>query len=105
MASIAIVTSTKQPSQCNYQKKDDIRKCAGYLTGQRILCSKQKLISFGLNYFFATIVPTRADVVTQMRLSRRRLNRQRRISQKIVRAMHAAFGWGLLILLNCHDNS
>lgn len=41
-------------------------------------------------------------MVAQMNLASRRLNRQRRIGQKIVGAMHVALGGGLLVLLNGH---
>jgi hypothetical protein len=38
-----------------------------------------------------------------MRLTRGRLDGQRRRGQKIMRTVHAALGRGLLILLNSHD--
>jgi hypothetical protein len=33
------------------------------------------------------------------------LDTQLRRDQEVVRTVHAALGWGLLILLNCHDDS
>jgi hypothetical protein len=104
---MAIVTSTRLTSQCSDQRKfkNDISKCAGILTGQRIRYSKTILVSLGLDNFFAAIVTARADVVTQMRLTSGGLNRQCRGGQKVVCTVHAAFGWGFLILLNSHDNS
>jgi hypothetical protein len=44
-------------------------------------------------------------MVTQMCFTGRWLDSQRRCNQKIVGTVHAALRWGLLILLNCHDNS
>jgi hypothetical protein len=62
------------------------------------------LITLGLDYLLTTVKTGRADVVTQMGLARGWLNRCRRVGQKIMCAMHATLGWGLFILLNCHDN-
>jgi hypothetical protein len=62
------------------------------------------LIALGLDYFLAAVKAGRADVVTQMGLARGWLNRCRRVGQKIMGAVHATLGWGLFILLNCHDN-
>lgn len=50
-------------------------------------------VSFGLDHFAAAIVTTWADVMTQMRFTRGRLYSQRRVAQKIMRAMHSALGW------------
>jgi hypothetical protein len=80
-------------------------KSAGIITGQRIRSGKASLISFGLDNLFAAIVTARADMVTQMRFTRGRFNRQCRTGQKIMRTVHATLGWGFLVLLNCHDNS
>ena len=44
-------------------------------------------------------------MVTQMNLTRGRLDGERRVGQKIVSAMHATLGRGLLVLLNGHDYS
>jgi len=64
----------------------------------------KSLFAFGLDYLFATVKAGRADVVAQVILTRGRLDRGRRAGQKIMGAVHAALGWGLFILLNCHDN-
>ena len=66
---------------------------------------RRLLVVFGLEYFTATVEAVRADVVTQMRLTGGWLDTQLRRDQEVVRAVHAALGWGLLILLNCHDDS
>ena len=58
-----------------------------------------------LQHFAATIKAVRADMVTQMCFASGRLDSQLRSNQKVVRTMHAALGWGLLILLDSHDNS
>jgi hypothetical protein len=62
-------------------------------------------VVFGLQDFAATIVAVRADVVTQVRFARGRLDGERRNAQMVVRAMHTALGRGLLVLLNGHDDS
>src|SRR5580765_4985399 len=59
----------------------------------------------GFQYLAATVETIRADVVTQMRFTRRRFDCQRRCCQKIMRTMHTALRWGLFILLNSHDYS
>ena len=43
-------------------------------------------------------------MVAQVGLTRGWLDCGRRVGQKIMGAVHAALGWGLLILLNCHVN-
>jgi hypothetical protein len=40
--------------------------------------------------------------MAQMNLAGGRLERQRRIGQEIMGAMHATLGRGLLVLLDCH---
>jgi hypothetical protein len=68
--------------------------------------SDQRLfVVLGLEHFTAAIKAVRADVMTHMRFTGSRLNRQLRSNQKIVRTMHAALGRRLLVLLNSHDNS
>jgi hypothetical protein len=64
---------------------------------------RRLLVVLGLQYFTTTVETVRADVVTQVRLTRRRLDTQLRSNQEIVRTVHAALRRGLLILLNCHD--
>jgi hypothetical protein len=61
-----------------------------------------KLFTFGLDDLTATVKAVGADMVTQMRFTRGRLNGQRRVGQKIVRTMHATLGRGLFVLLNSH---
>ena len=41
-------------------------------------------------------------MVAQVHFTRTRIHGQWRSRQKIVRAVHAALGWGLLVLLDCH---
>jgi hypothetical protein len=64
---------------------------------------RRLLVVLGLQYFATTVETVRADVVTQVRLTSRRLDTQLRSNQEIVRTVHAALRRGLLILLNCHD--
>jgi hypothetical protein len=66
---------------------------------------RRLLVVFGFENFTATVETVRADVVAQMRFTSRWLDTQLRRDQEVVRAVHTALGWGLLILLNCHDNS
>jgi hypothetical protein len=64
---------------------------------------RRLLVVLGLQYFTTTVKTVRADVVTQVRLTSRRLDTQLWGNQEIVRTVHAALRRGLLILLNCHD--
>jgi hypothetical protein len=66
---------------------------------------RRLLVVFGLEHFTATIETVRADVVTEVRLTGGWLDTQLWCNQEIVRTVHAALRRGLLILLNCHDNS
>ena len=63
------------------------------------------LFALGLDDFFAPVKTVGADVVAQMHLACDWLDGQRRIGQKVVRAMHAALGRGFLVLLYCHDKT
>jgi hypothetical protein len=60
-------------------------------------------VDFRLQNLAATVKPGRADVVAQMRFAGGRLDRSTRDIQGIVRAMHAALGGRLLVLLNGHE--
>ena len=66
---------------------------------------RRLLVVLGLENFTATVEAVRADVVTQVRFTGGWLDTQLRRDQEVVRAVHTALGWGLLILLNCHDDS
>jgi hypothetical protein len=68
-------------------------------------CVTQILFAFNFDYFFPTVKTARANVMTQMIFAGGRLNRCRRVSQEIMRAMHATLGWGFFILLDCHVNA
>lgn len=61
------------------------------------------LFALGLDDLLAAIETVRADVVTQVRFAGCRFHRQRRISQEIMRPVHAALGRRFLVLLDCHD--
>src|SRR5258706_10185889 len=63
------------------------------------------LFALGLQDLLAAIVAARADVVTQMYFAGGRLDRERRIAQKIVGAVHTALRGGLLVLLDCHGKT
>jgi hypothetical protein len=67
--------------------------------------TEELLVVFCFQYFTTAIKTVRADMVTHMRFTSSWLDSQLRSNQEIVRTMHAALGWGLLILLNSHDNS
>ena len=60
------------------------------------------LISFCFDDLSAPVITRRADVVTQMYFASAGIYRQRRTGQRIMRTVHAALGWGFLILLDCH---
>ena len=66
---------------------------------------RRLLVVLGLENFAATVKAVRADVVTQVRFTGRWLDAQLRSNQEIVRTVHAALRRGLLVLLNCHDDS
>ena len=66
---------------------------------------RRLLVVLSLENFTATVEAVRADVVTQVRFTGGWLDTQLRRDQEVVRAVHTALGWGLLILLNCHDDS
>jgi hypothetical protein len=66
---------------------------------------RRLLVVLGLEHFTATVETVWADVVTQVRFTGGWLGTQLRRDQEVVRTVHAALGWGLLILLNCHDDS
>jgi hypothetical protein len=66
---------------------------------------RRLLVVLGLEDFTATVETVRADVVTQVGFAGGRLDCQVWCNQEIVRTVHAALGRGLLILLNCHDDS
>lgn len=72
-----------------------------HLTPQK----QRLLVVLGLENFATTIEAVRADMVTQMCFASGWLNTQLRRDQKIVRTVHTALGGGLLILLDCHDDS
>src|SRR3990170_5673959 len=99
IASIANVTSTKRSwGNENWERK---RKRS---RPWRSAALRNRLLALGLDYLFATVKAGRADMVTQMSLARRWLDRRRRVGQKIVGTVHTALGRGLFILLNCHDD-
>jgi hypothetical protein len=64
---------------------------------------RRLLVVLSLENFTATIEAVRANVVTQVRFTGRRLDTQLWRDQEVVRTVHAALGRGFLILLNCHD--
>ena len=66
---------------------------------------RRLLVVFCLQDFTTTIEAVRADMVTHMCLASGWLDAQLRRDQKVVRTVHAALGWGFLVLLNSHDDS
>jgi len=67
-----------------------------------VTAREKNLGGLGLYDFLATVVARGADVVAQMNLAGGWLNGRGRISQKIVRTVHAALRRRLLILLDSH---
>jgi len=65
--------------------------------------SDELFVVLGLHDLAATIKTVRADVVTQMHLTRGRLDSGGRRGQKLVRAVHTPLRRCLFVLLNCHN--
>src|SRR3954469_7223324 len=99
MQSMATVTSIQSPRKRTCRSPLP-REAAGVLKSR-----DQRLLVFSLDDLFATVITVRTDVMTQVHLPRGGLHRHRRRRQVIVRAVHAALGGGLLVLLDCHVNS
>jgi hypothetical protein len=87
----------------NDQPERDLEKLPG--TAPKAGSKRISAIFFGLGFqHLATTVKTiRADVMTQMHFTGRRLKRSRRCGQKVVRTVHTTLGGGFFILLNSHD--
>jgi hypothetical protein len=66
---------------------------------------RRLLVVLGLQDFATTVEAVRADVVAQVGFTGGWLDCQVWGNQEIVRTVHTALRWGLLILLNCHDDS
>src|SRR5690349_2729600 len=98
MQSMATVTSIQSP-RCRK------RACRSSLLPRTAAGARkspaQRLLVFGLDDFFTAVIAVGADVVTQMHLSGRGFDRQRRRRQMVVRPVHAALRRRLLVLLNC----
>jgi hypothetical protein len=86
-------------------KKKAAPRKPGTLHRFHVTKKRRLLVVFGLDDFATTVETVRADVVTQVRFASGRLDSQVRGDEEIVRTVHAALGRGLLILLNCHDDS
>jgi len=69
------------------------------------LGSKQEKsgLVFGFQHFSTTVKTGWTDVMTQVRFASGGLHCNARDTQGIVRAVHAALGWGLFVLLDGHD--
>ena len=65
---------------------------------------KLAVISLGIQNLAATVKTVRADVMTQVHFTGRRLNRGGRRGQKVVSTVHATLGGGFLVLLNGHSD-
>src|SRR5262249_3395668 len=73
--------------------------------GSRRACGNRgvkSLFGLGLEALLARVVAVRADVVTQVHFAGRRLESQRRVGERVVRAVHAALRWRLPVLLYRH---
>src|SRR5882672_6834987 len=62
----------------------------------------RSLLALGLEDFLAAVIAGGADVMAQVHLACSRLDREWRVGQKIMGAVHAALGGRFLVLLNCH---
>jgi len=60
------------------------------------------LFALGANDFLAAIKAVGANVVTQVHFTRGGFGGQCGSGQKIMSAVHAPFGGGLFVLLDCH---
>jgi hypothetical protein len=67
--------------------------------------SKLSLLALGLQYLLAAVYAGGRDVVTQMHFPGSRFDSEGGIGQKVVGAMHATLGRGLLVLLYGHVNT
>ena len=65
--------------------------------------SDELFVVLGLHDLAATVEPIRADVMTQMHLTRGRFDRGGWWGQKLVRAVHTPLRRRLFVLLNCHN--
>jgi hypothetical protein len=81
----------------------DKRKGRQFALTGNCLPDPEKLLARTLGDLLATIIAGGADVVAQMNLTGCWLNGQRRIGQKIVRAVHTTLGRGFFVLLNGHN--
>jgi hypothetical protein len=70
----------------------------------RVQQKRRLLVVFGFQDFTTTVEAVRADVVTQVGFTGGWLDAQLWSNQEIVRTVHTALRWGLLVLLNCHVN-
>src|SRR3546814_10171212 len=77
------------------------QRCRGC---ENIRSAATLFVGLGLQDLAATIEAVGADVVAQMGFAGGGLDRGGRIDQKIVRAVHATLGRGLLVLLNSHED-
>src|SRR5687767_13542374 len=91
MQSMAILTSIR------YLPFPAGRPRAGHCTKSGLL------LALGLEDLLAPVISVGADVMPQVHFAGGRLERQRRIGQRIVRAVHAALRGRLPVLLYCHD--
>ena len=72
---------------------------------ENVSIKKACLLALGRLHLAAAIVAAWAYVMAQVNFTRGWLNSQRWVGQMIVRTVHAALGWGFLVLLNSHDSS
>src|SRR5688500_19748319 len=82
------------------------------VTGRLLRCGTRRstqLFGVGLvaalDHFLATIKTIGRDAMTGMSFAGRRIDRQCRTIEAVVRAVHAALGRGLSAFLNRHDYS
>jgi hypothetical protein len=78
----------------------------GTLSG-RVKTKKQRksaVISLGSEHLATAVKTVRADVMTQMHFTRRRLNGCRRRGQKIMSTVHTTLRGGFFVLLNGHND-
>ena len=93
-----------RPNRKQRRKKKETKKARGYTcsAGLFMKMPRSGFGRFGLDHLAPTVKTVGADVVTQMHFASCRLYSHIRCSQRIMRAVHAAFGRRFFVLLNGH---
>jgi hypothetical protein len=103
-----VLRATKLSETCNKKRRNVNSSCRSSLLQAQFNSLNQcagLFVVLGLQDLATTVVTVRADVMAHMRFTCGWFDAQLWGNQEIMRTMHAALGWGLLVLLNSHDNS